>query len=112
MSATLKTNAPRPGSWRAWLLDTAPESRTQARLGAWFRGWLALRRNPLAMTGLVIVVLLLLLAAIAPLLAAPAAATDQDLQARLLPASAEHWFGTDELGATSSRASSGDRASP
>ena len=52
MSATLKTNAPRPGTWRAWLLDSAPESRTQARLGAWFRGWLALRRNPLARLGL------------------------------------------------------------
>ena len=59
MSATLKTNAPRPGTWRAWLLDPAPTSRIQARLGAWFRGWLGLRRNPLAMTGLVIVALLL-----------------------------------------------------
>jgi len=98
MSGALKANAPAPGTWRAWLLEAAPESRMQARLGAWFRAWLALRRNPLAMTGLAIVAALLLIAACAPLLADARAATDQNLQARLLPASAEHWFGTDELG--------------
>ena len=83
---------------RAWLLDPAPASRNQARLGGWFRAWLAFRRNTLAMAGLVIVVLLLAIAIFAPLIADPASATLQSLEDRLQPASWEHWFGTDELG--------------
>lgn len=98
MSGALKTGGAAPGTWRAWLLEPAPGSRMQARFGRWFRAWLSLQRNPLAMTGLVIVVLLLVLAAAAPLLADPQAATLQKLEDRLQPASAQYWFGTDELG--------------
>jgi len=43
----------RPG-WRAWLLDETPASRTQARLGQAYVSWLAFRRNPLAMVGLIV----------------------------------------------------------
>ncbi len=42
-----------PTGWRGWLLDPAPASRSQARLGRWYRAWLGFRRNGLAMTGLV-----------------------------------------------------------
>ncbi len=58
-------------AWRGWLLDPAPASRRQARLGRWYRAWLAFRRNGLAMTGLVVVLALVLMAVAAPLLADP-----------------------------------------
>ncbi len=85
-------------AWRGWLLDPAPGSRRQARLGRWYRGWRAFRRNGLAMTGLVVVLLLVLMAAAAPLIVEPDSATLQVLVDRLQPASGTHWFGTDELG--------------
>jgi peptide/nickel transport system permease protein len=85
-------------TWRAWLLDPAPVSRRQARLGRWFRAWLGFSRNGLAMAGLAIVLSLVLIAIAAPLIADPKAATLQALAQRLQPASAAHWFGTDELG--------------
>ena len=88
MSATL----------RAWLLDPAPAGRHQARLGRWFRFWLAFRRNALAMSGLLVVLALLLMAAGAPLLAPAGAAILQTLPDRLQEASWAHPFGTDELG--------------
>jgi len=83
---------------RAWLLDPAPASRRQARLGGWFRGWLAFQRNTLGMVGLAIVLLLLAVAAFAPLIADPASALTQTLENRLQPATWAHPFGTDELG--------------
>jgi peptide/nickel transport system permease protein len=84
--------------WRGWLLDPAPGSRGQARLGRWFRAWLAFRRNGLAMTGLVIVLALIAMAILAPVIFDPSAATTQVLENRLQPASWAHPFGTDELG--------------
>jgi peptide/nickel transport system permease protein len=82
---------------RQWLLTDAPDSRTQARLGRWYTDWLALRRNPLAMAGLAVVLGLLLLAAIGPSLLSHSPIL-QTLTDRLQPPSAEHWFGTDQLG--------------
>jgi peptide/nickel transport system permease protein len=82
---------------RAWLLASAPRSRWQARCGNAYLAWLKLRDNPLAMTGLAIIIALLLVAALAPLLA-PGSPYGQNLTSRLLPPSAEHWFGTDQLG--------------
>jgi peptide/nickel transport system permease protein len=83
---------------RGWLLSPVPASRRQARLGGWYRSWLAFRRNGLAMTGLAVVLALVLMAAIAPLIADPAKADLQVLVDRLQPASWAHPFGTDQLG--------------
>jgi peptide/nickel transport system permease protein len=84
-------------TWTQYLTTDTPDSRRQAQLGQLWRQWLGLRRNPLAMTGLVIVLALLLVAALAPLIAThdPLA---QNLDKRLLPPSATAWFGTDSLG--------------
>jgi peptide/nickel transport system permease protein len=82
---------------RAWLLAPTPGSRLQSRLGQAYLRWLAFRANPLACVGLAIVVALLLAALLAPVIAThdPLA---QSLPRRLLPPSAEHFFGTDALG--------------
>ena len=54
-------------------------------------------RNRMAVLGLVLVVVLVLVALLAPYIAdAPPAR--QNLRGRLLPPSAENWFGTDEFG--------------
>lgn len=85
-------------SLTAWLLEEAPRSRLQARLGQGYAGWRALRGNPLAMVGLAIVAALVLVAAAAPLLATQSPVA-QDLAARLAPpGTAGHWLGTDDLG--------------
>ncbi len=86
----------RPGL-RSWLLERAPASRFQARMGGLYLGWLVFLSNPLAVAGLAIVAVLLLAALLAPILA-PGSPYEQDLTQRLLPPSAEYWFGTDELG--------------
>jgi len=85
-------------AWRGWLLDPAPASRRQARLGRWYRAWMAFRRNGLAMAGLALVLALVLIAIMAPLIADPASANLQVLEDRLQPWSSAHWLGTDELG--------------
>lgn len=81
----------------AWLISDSPESRRQARLGQLYRQWLAFKRNPMAVAGLVIIVLLLLIAAFAPVIA-PFDPISQALDKRLMPPSATNWFGTDALG--------------
>lgn len=81
----------------AYLTSDAPVSRRQAQLGQYYRQWRALRQNPLALIGLFIVVALLIIAATAPWIA-PYDPIAQNLDGRLLPPSAAHWFGTDALG--------------
>ncbi len=59
--------------------------------------WRALRQRPIALVGIGIVLVWLLVGVLAPVL--PLADPDaQNLAARLLPPSGEHWLGTDELG--------------
>ena len=82
---------------RTWLLTDAPASRAQAAWGRRYRLWLAFRRNPLALAGLLIALLLALLSLAAPLLA-PYDPGVQDLAHRLARPSATHRLGTDELG--------------
>jgi ABC-type dipeptide/oligopeptide/nickel transport system permease subunit len=57
--------------------------------------WRRFRRNKLAMIGLVLIVILVLVALIGPFLVQDPANKNN---AGLLPPSAEHWFGTDNLG--------------
>ena len=83
---------------RAWLLSDAPASRRQARLAAWYKGWLTFRANPLAMAGLIVLIALIVAAVFAPVLSShdPFA---QDLGRRLLPPGSDgHLLGTDSLG--------------
>ncbi len=83
---------------RDWLLSEEPTSRRQARFASWYKGWLTLRSNTLAMLGLIVLAFLILCAIFAPLLAThdPFA---QDLGQRLLaPGENGHLFGTDSLG--------------
>lgn len=83
---------------RAWLSDPNPTSRRQARLGQFWLCWLRMRRNPLAMSGLVIVAVLLVVAAFAPVLA-PYDPLAQDLSRRLLPPGTPgNLLGTDDFG--------------
>jgi len=81
----------------AWLTDEVSRSAVQARVQRAYFGWLRLLRNPLAVAGLVVIAVLVLVAALAPWIAThdPLA---QSLAARLQPPSAEHWFGTDQIG--------------
>jgi peptide/nickel transport system permease protein len=82
---------------RHYLTTPTPVSRRQAALQ---RSWLAWRRfsgNPTAMVGLVIILAIVLVAAFAPLLATHSPFA-QNLNDRLMPWTAEHWLGTDELG--------------
>lgn len=81
-----------------WLTDPNPSSRRQAKLGQMWLAWLRLRRNPLAMSGLVIVLILLALAAFAPLFATHDPYV-QNLSQRLLPPlTPGHLLGTDDFG--------------
>ncbi|MCB5174051.1 MULTISPECIES: ABC transporter permease [Microvirga] len=89
---------PQPSATQAWLLSPEPSSRWQARLGRGYLGWRAFTKNPLAVLGLGIVVLLILVAIFADLIAPYSPIAGGDLRTeRLLPPSAEHWFGTDDL---------------
>ncbi|NIA67623.1 ABC transporter permease [Pelagibius litoralis] len=83
--------------WRAWLLSSSPASRSQARLGRAYIGWLSFRANHLAMLGLGIVLLLVLVAIFAPWIA-PYDPNAQILADRLQFFSSQYWLGTDELG--------------
>lgn len=94
----MSTSASQPESLRGWLLNDAPTSRRQARMGALYQGWLVLKSNNLTLTGLCILVVLLLVALFAPLLA-PHDPFTQNLGNRLQPLGSDgHLLGTDSLG--------------
>ncbi len=73
-----------------------PELRAPVPTGA-VRLWSALRHNPLAMAGGLLVVVFTAFAIFAPWIA-PQNPAHIALADRLSPPSAAHWFGTDELG--------------
>ncbi|PLW78492.1 ABC transporter permease [Cohaesibacter celericrescens] len=82
---------------KAWLLADFPDNAFQARCQRAYIGWLSFKTNPIAMLGLGIVTFLCLVALFAPIIASGDGST-QELSNRLQPATAQHWFGTDELG--------------
>ncbi len=81
-----------------WLMSEAPASRRQAVLGSIYRGIRSIVFNPTALIGLIIVTALILMGIFAPWLSMGNTPLKQDLAARLGAPSADHWFGTDELG--------------
>jgi peptide/nickel transport system permease protein len=81
-----------------WLMTEAPASRRQAIVGSLYRAVRSIVSNPAALAGLIIVTLLILMGAFAPWLSHGQSPLRQELVNRLGPPSAEHWFGTDELG--------------
>jgi peptide/nickel transport system permease protein len=81
-----------------WLMTEAPASRRQAVVGSLYRALRSIVSNPAALAGLIIVTLLILMGAFAPWLSHGQSPLRQELVNRLGPPSAEHWFGTDELG--------------
>ncbi|MHA3916037.1 ABC transporter permease [Halovulum sp. GXIMD14793] len=85
-------------SWRNWLLTDAPTSRGHARMASFYKGWLSLRSNTMAMVGFGILLMLVAIAAFAPFLA-PHDPFTQNLANRLQPLGVEdHLLGTDSLG--------------
>ena len=82
---------------RAWLLSDSPTSTNQARCQRFYIAWLSFRRNPIAMLGLIIIAGLVFMAGLAPLITG-STGLEPELDRRLLPMSATHWFGTDQLG--------------
>ena len=85
------------GSLRAWLLAETPRSAFQARSQRMYLGWRTFSRNPIAMTGLLVITSLILVAILAPWITG-SSGLEPKLANRLQPPSSIHWFGTDELG--------------
>jgi len=90
-------NSGQPGAIRHWLLTDTPASAFQATAGRVYLGGLDFLGNRLAVLGLLIIIGLILVAALAPQIA-PYDPIATNLAGRLQPLSAEHWFGTDEVG--------------
>ena len=82
---------------RAWLTAEVTTSPRQASAQRFYLGWLRLRGNTLAMGALLVLLGIVLVALLAPWIA-PEGFDAQDLNRRLLPPSAAHPFGTDDLG--------------
>jgi peptide/nickel transport system permease protein len=79
------------------LASTSSLTSAQAPAGPWQRAWRRFRRRPSAMLGLIVVLAFIVLALFAPWISPqdPIAASWGAI--RKAP-SAEHWFGTDEIG--------------
>jgi peptide/nickel transport system permease protein len=90
-------SATHPMGLRAWLTADITTSPRQASLQRVYFGWRRLCGNRLAMFGLAVLLLLVIIAILAPAIA-PEGYDSQSLGGRLLPPSAAHWFGTDDLG--------------
>lgn len=84
-----------------WFLPVIRKRRGQTlvrpSISYWKDAWIKLRKNKLATGGLCFLILLGIMALIGPLIS-PHSVTGQNLAMQNLAPSAEHWFGTDELG--------------
>ncbi|MDG2045772.1 MAG: ABC transporter permease [Halioglobus sp.] len=72
-------------------------AQTQPGTSLWQDAWLRLRRNRLALVGLIILLLFIFIAAVTPWIA-PYGYAQQDLELGAAPPSAAHWLGTDIFG--------------
>ncbi|WLD94708.1 ABC transporter permease [Alkalihalobacillus sp. AL-G] len=77
--------------------ENEAEKITRPSISFWQDVWMRFRKNKLAMSGVVLLFLLLIAAIIGPMLT-PYDYRTTNLQGTNLPPSAEHWFGTDNLG--------------
>lgn len=75
----------------------AAESIKRPSISYWSDVWRRLKKNKLAMFGLIILLLLILMAIVGPYLTGYTYYT-QNLDAQNLRPSADHWFGTDSVG--------------
>ena len=75
----------------------AAESIKRPMISYWSDVWRRLKKNKLAMFGLIILILLILMAIVGPYLTGYTYYT-QNLDAQNLRPSADHWFGTDSVG--------------
>lgn len=66
-------------------------------LSSWRDSWERLRKNKLAMAGLIIMILIVIMAIVGPIISKYDYETN-DLMNTNMPPSSEHWFGTDDLG--------------
>ncbi|MDR2637749.1 MAG: ABC transporter permease [Zoogloeaceae bacterium] len=82
---------------RGWFSDVEPQTRLQARLGAFYRHGRRLVATPSGKMGLALMAVFLTAAALAPAFPLDDPIR-QSLAERLLPPSSAHWFGTDHLG--------------
>lgn len=76
---------------------TTTEPVSEKEVGPWKEAWRSYKKSKVALIGAGIVIFVVFLAIFGPLLA-PQGMNEQDLSQRLLPPSAEHWFGTDDFG--------------
>jgi peptide/nickel transport system permease protein len=86
-----------PSRYSAWLRAPVPTSPFHARMQQLWLQWRQLRSNASALFGLIVIVIILFAALFAPVLATHDI-FEQNLAARLLAPSFQHWLGTDELG--------------
>jgi len=77
--------------------ENSPKKHKQRKHSQWRDVWFRLRRNKLAMVGMIIAAILVLLAIFAPLLA-PYDYTEQNILGRFQYPNWQHLFGTDHLG--------------
>src|SRR5699024_7729350 len=96
---TIHSPADIPDDWFRWKEKDLEAAETVSRpsLSYWRDAWRRLKKNKLAMTGLVFLVILGIMAIIGPMLS-PYSVADQNRPNQFLPPSADHWFGTDALG--------------
>jgi peptide/nickel transport system permease protein len=94
MSTVIAREPARPAAHLALTPAAAPPKSLRTPAGDALRGFLA---NRAAIVGALVVLFFVLVAFLAPWVA-PYGADQQSLTDRLKPPSAQHWFGTDDLG--------------
>ncbi len=77
--------------------DVASLGRTRARSSLLLDAWRRLRRDKLAIAGMLLILLFVIAAIFAPLIA-PYSPIEQNLLQRRQPPSRQHWMGLDEVG--------------